>query len=274
VIDVLRLIRAHNLLVAAAGVLAGGWIALGALATRKLLLFAAVAAVGFGAAGNAVNDIWDAAADRVNRGPSGRPLAAGRLARGTADLCVVGGTLVGLGAAALVSGTALFVGLGALGVMMLYSPVLKRRGFAGNAAVALVAGLPLLYGALAVGRPASGLVPWTLAAWLHLMREIVKDVDDEPGDRVIGRRTLPVAIGSRGAALVAAALGLAFVPLSLALPFAARYRGAYYVVAVFAQLAVLLVASRLITGRMGRNSSLLKGAMIVGMVALVAGRVA
>ena len=64
------------------------------------------------------------------------------------------------------------------------------------------------------------------------------------------------------------------MPLSLALPFAARYRGAYYVVAVFAQLAVLLVASRLITGRMGRNSSLLKGAMIVGMVALVAGRVA
>jgi len=43
VIDVLRLIRAHNLLVAAAGVLAGGWIALGALATPKLLLFAAVA---------------------------------------------------------------------------------------------------------------------------------------------------------------------------------------------------------------------------------------
>src|SRR2546428_13613990 len=143
-IDVLRVIRAHNLLVAAAGVLAGGWIALGALATPKLLLFAAVAAVGFGAAGNAVNDIWDAAADRVNRGPSGRPLAAGRLARGTADLCVVDGTLVGLGAAALVSGTALFVGLGALGVMMLYSPVLNTRRFAVNTALTLAAGRPTL----------------------------------------------------------------------------------------------------------------------------------
>jgi len=67
--DVLRLVRAHNLLVAAAGVLAGGWIALGALATPKLLVFAAVAGVAFGAAGNAMNDIWDAAADRVNRHP-------------------------------------------------------------------------------------------------------------------------------------------------------------------------------------------------------------
>src|SRR6266545_1110402 len=74
VIDVARLIRAHNLLIAAAGVLAGGWIALGALVTPKPLVFAAVAAVGLGAAGNALNDICDRAADRVNRSPGERPL--------------------------------------------------------------------------------------------------------------------------------------------------------------------------------------------------------
>src|SRR5204862_410299 len=123
----------------------------------------------------------------------------GRLARGTADLCVVGGALLGLGAAALVGGAAVLVGLGALAVLLAYSPILKRRGFAGNLAVALVAGLPLQYGALAVGRPAAGVVPWALAAWLHLVREIVKDLGDEPGDRVMGRRTLPVVIGARAA---------------------------------------------------------------------------
>ena len=272
--DVLRLVRAHNLVVAAAGVLAGGWIALGTFATPKLLVFAAVAGVGFGAAGNAMNDIWDAAADRVNRSPAERPLAARRLSRGTADLCVVGGTLLGLGAAALVSGAAVLVGLAALAIMFLYSPVLKRRGLAGNFAVALVAGLPLWYGALAVGRPAEGVVPWALAAWLHLVREIVKDLGDEAGDRLLARRTLPITLGSRGAALIAAALGVAFVPASLVLPYVARYHGAYYVLALFAQLTVLLVASRLITGKMERNSLLLKGAMIVGIVSLVAGRVA
>src|SRR3989441_5290712 len=146
-IDVLRLTRAHNLVIAADGVLAGGWIALGAVATPKLLLFAAVAAGGFGAAGNAVNDIWDAAADRMNRSPAERPLAAGRLARGTADLCVVGGTLVGLGAAALVSGIAVLVGLGALVVMMLDSPALKRRGMVGHVAGALQGRPPLPFGA-------------------------------------------------------------------------------------------------------------------------------
>jgi len=66
VIDVLRLVRAHNLVVAAAGVLAGGWIALGSLATPTLLVFAAAAAVGLGAAGNAVNDVrWPRGACRA-----------------------------------------------------------------------------------------------------------------------------------------------------------------------------------------------------------------
>jgi len=150
VLDVLRLVRAHNLLLAALGVLAGGWIALGTLATPRVLWFASLAAVGFGAAGNALNDIWDRAGDRVNRPRGERPLAAGRLTRGTADLCVVAGALVGLAAAALVNGGAVLVGAAALAVMIVYSPLLKRRGLPGNVAVALVAGLPLLYGAIAV----------------------------------------------------------------------------------------------------------------------------
>jgi geranylgeranylglycerol-phosphate geranylgeranyltransferase len=276
VIEVLQLVRAHNLLIAAAGVLAGGWIALGALATPRELAFAAVAAAGFGAAGNVLNDIWDTAGDRVNRaGGSGgaRPLAVGRVARGTADLCVVTGALVGVAAAALVSGTAVLVGLVALAVMIVYSPVLKRRGLPGNVAVALVAGLPLAYGALAVGRPAAGVVPWILAAWIHLVREIVKDLDDAPGDRALGRRTLAIALGPRRTQLVAAALAALFVPLSLVLPARAHYGAGYFIIALVAQLAVVLVASRLVAGSARRNALLLKGAMLVGIVALVAGRV-
>src|SRR5882672_470047 len=235
--DLLRLVRIYNLLVAAAGVLAGGWIALGALQTPNVLALAAVAAVGFGMAGNVLNDIWDQAADRVNRPGGERPLASGRVTRGTADLCVAGGAVVGLGA------------------------------------VALVAGLPLMYGAIAVGHAAAGIVPWILGAWIHLVREIVKDIDDQAGDRTLGRRTLPLVLGARRASVVAAGLAAAFVPVSLALPARAHYRGEYFLIALFAQLIVLAVASRLFTGRMQGNSRLLKGAMLVGIVALVAGRV-
>ena len=273
-IDLLRLVRTYNLVLAAAGVVAGGWIALEALQTPNVLVLAAVSAVGFGMAGYVLNDIWDRAADRVNRPGGERPLALGRVSRGTADLCVAGGALVGLGAAALVNGTAVLSGLAALAVLALYSPVLKRRGLPGNVAVAVVAGLPLMYGAIAVGRAAAGIVPWTLAAWIHLVREIVKDIDDQAGDRVLGRRTLPLVLGPQRASVVAAALAAVFVPLSLALPAGAHYHGAYFLIALFAQLVVLAVASRLFTGRTQGTSRLLKGAMLVGIVALVAGRVA
>lgn len=272
--DLLRLVRIHNLLLAAAGVLAGGWIALGAVRTPNVLAFAALAAMGFGMTGYVCNDIWDQAADRVNRPGAERPLAAGRISRGAADLCVAAGAMIGLACAGLVNGTAVLAGVAALVLLMLYSPVLKPRGVLGNVTVALVAGLPLLYGAIAVGSTRAGVVPWILASWIHLVREIVKDIDDQAGDQTLGRRTLPLVLGARRASVVAAALAAAFVPLSLALPAGAHYHGTYFLIALFAQLAVLTVASRLFAGRTHGNSRLLKGAMLVGIVALVAGRVA
>ncbi len=273
----LRLVRATNLLIAAAGVLAGGWIGLGHIAVPKLLAFAVLSALGLGAAGNTWNDICDAAADQVNRRPEERPLSGGRIGRGTAELIVFLGALIGLTAAALVSGWQVLAALGALVVMLAYSPLIKRGPVAGNLAVAVIAGLPPFYGALAVGAPAAGLVPWALAAWLHLAREIVKDVEDEAGDRAIGRRTLPIVAGRRPAEVVAAGVGLLFVPASLLLPRLAGYGGAYFLIALLAQMAVLIASTWLIldsVGRVARVSVLLKVAMIVGLVALVAGKVA
>jgi len=215
----------------------------------------------------------DIAADRINR-PDTRPLAAGALPKDTANLLVFLGTLLGLVCAALVSGRQVVAAVAALAVMFVYSPFLKPRPLIGNLAVALVAGSPPFYGALAVGLPAAGVVPWILAAWLHFVREVVKDVEDEAGDRAIGRRTLPIAVGRRPALVVAAGVGLLFVPASLLVPRAAGYGGAYYLIALFAQLAVLVAATWLILGKVERVSALLKGAMVIGLVALVAGRVA
>jgi len=111
-------------------------------------------------------------------------------------------------------------------------------------------------------------------AWLHFVREVVKDVEDEPGDRTIGRRTLPIVVGRRAALVIAAGAGLLFVPASLLLPRNAGYGGAYFVIALFAQLATIIAATWLLLGRVDRVSMLLKGAMVVGLIALVAGKVA
>src|SRR3989442_1028924 len=244
--------------------------ALAALRTPNVLALAAVAAVGVAMAGNVLNDIWDQAADRVNRSGGERPLATGRVTRGTADLCVAGGAVIGLGAAAFVNGTAVLVGLAAFAVLGLYSPVLKRRGLPGNVAVALVGGLPLMYGAIAVGHAAAGIVPWILAAWIHLVREIVKDIDDQTGDQTLGRRTLPLVLGARPASLVAAGVAAGFVAPSPPLPAAVHYPSAYFLIALFGQLVVLALASPPVPRPNQGNSELLHRAMLVGIVALVA----
>ena len=269
----LRLIRAPNLMIAAAGVFAGGWIAWSRIAFPKELLFAAISAFALGAVGNTWNDMRDVAADRVNR-PDTRPLAAGQVSRGVANVMVFDGALLGLAFAGLASGWLFLAACAALAVMVIYSPALKPQPLLGNVAVAVVAGSPPFYGALAVGAPAAGIVPWVLAALLHFVREVVKDVEDEPGDRTIGRRTLPIALGRRPAMVLAAGVGLLFVPASLLLPRNAGYGGAYFVIALLAQMAVLVSVTWLLLGRVERVSALLKGAMVIGLIALVTGKVA
>src|SRR5258705_11979891 len=92
---VLRLIRAPNLLIAAAGVLAGGWIAIGRIAFPRELIFAAISGFALGAVGNTWNDIRDVAADRANR-PGTRPLAAGQVSRCLPGLLLFECALAGL----------------------------------------------------------------------------------------------------------------------------------------------------------------------------------
>lgn len=226
-----------------------------------------------GAVGNTWNDLRDVEADRVNR-PGSRPLAAGQVSGGTVRLILFHGTLLGLAAAGLVGGWQFVAALAALAVMFLYSPFLKPRPLIGNVAVAIVAGSPPFYGALALGAPAAGVEPWILAAWLHFVREVVKDVEDEPGDRLIGRRTLPIVAGRKRAVTVASLAGLVFVPASILLPLQAGYGGTYFVLALIAQMAVLLASAWLVLGKIDRVSTVLKGAMVIGLIALVAGKVA
>jgi len=85
--------------------------------------------------------------------------------RGTADLCVAGGALLGLGAGG--SSTGLLCSWDSWRwpcwwrIPGAQAPRRPRQRGGG-----VLAGLPLMYGAIAVGRAAAGIVPWTLAAWI------------------------------------------------------------------------------------------------------------
>ncbi len=263
----LAIVRPRNLVIAAAGVAVGGFLALGRLAFPAAVLWAIGSAVGLGAAGNASNDIFDVEADRINR-PL-RPLVTGAISRGAA--VVVAGVAGGLGlwAAWWVSGTLFVLALAALVVMLGYSPLLKPFGLLGNLAVAFVASLPLIYGATAAGDWRAGLVPAVLAAFLHLARELVKDLEDVAGDLAIGRRTLPIAWGAAAAFTTAAVTLFLFLPVSL-LPWAAGWYGWRYGVPVLLlDAGVVALVGRLLDRRLDGVRAGLKLAMVVGLAALL-----
>jgi geranylgeranylglycerol-phosphate geranylgeranyltransferase len=220
-----------------------------------------------GAAGNCANDLWDVEADRINK-PQ-RPLASGSVSPDVA--AAVGGVAGGVGLllAWLAGATVMSIAVPALVLMLAYSPLLKPLPVLGNVVVAVIGSLPLLYGAGAVGDWHAGLVPFWLAALLHLSREIVKDVEDVAGDVAAGRRTIPIVWGRR-AGLLAAALPLAaFVPVALVPWLAGWYGVRYGLVVLLIIVGVAAATSRLLRQDLHGVRAGLKLGMVLGLVALL-----
>lgn len=270
-----RLVRPGNLLLLAAAILLGRALAGGGGEAPRVLLSAA-AAVLLVAAFYVLNDIADRSVDRVNR--PGRPIPSGGVGpRGAAALAIV------LAAAAFVSagaagGAAPLVLLVWTVLLFAYEGGLKRTGLPGNMLVSAVAASSLLFGAHLGGRVAAGIAPALFAFFLHLGREIVKDIADVPGDREGARRTLPIRIGDRRALLVSA-LPLSLLVLLSPVPFLiGLYSAAYLVIVIVGvDLVLALAVGRCIRrpdrSNIGLLSHLLKGQMVIGMTAMLVGAV-
>lgn len=267
-----RLARPLNAAISLAGVFVGGWLAAGASALAVPGLGrAALAAALLGSAANALNDSLDVTTDRVNR--PARPIPSGLASVRSAQAVWLGLTVAALGLAASVSLWHVAVAAVSAVLLGVYTRRLKPRVLVGNVAVASVVALAVAFGARAVAPHL------TDAAWLgvgfaflvNLARELVKDVEDAPGDAAAGLRTLPVVMGTRRAtalAIAVVAVVLGAVPLPVAV---FGFDGTYFLGALAAALA-LLVALRALAGDDAPGASrALKGAMLAGLVALVLG---
>jgi geranylgeranylglycerol-phosphate geranylgeranyltransferase len=195
VLPLARLLRLHNGAIAALGVVAGAWWA-GARRLDGSVAAVAVAAVALAGFANAVNDRCDIAIDRVAH--PDRPLPSGALSPAWATGAALACGAVALALIATVSAALALVTVGVLAAMTGYSTHLKRRGLAGNVAVAIIASLPFAYGAWVAGAPGAGLPLLAVAVPLHLAREVAKDVDDAAGDAA-ARATLPLTHGAAAA---------------------------------------------------------------------------
>ena len=258
---VLALVRWPNAVIAAGGVVAGALWAAGREAPVRPVALAAGAAAALTALANAFNDYTDRDIDRVAH--PDRPLPRGLLHPSTALVVAATAAVAGVTLSALARPA-----LGALSVvvvvlMLAYSTSIKRHGLPGNVLVAVLASLPFLYGAWAVGRPRAALALLGLAIPLHLAREIAKDLEDAAGDAAT-RRTLPVA---RGTGAARAALLAALAIFLAALAAMAWRRPRFAAAAVPVVVLSCLAAWRAAHGQHG-GPLLFKSAMVCALFSL------
>ncbi|MDO9550081.1 MAG: geranylgeranylglycerol-phosphate geranylgeranyltransferase [Methanoregula sp.] len=160
------------------------------------------------AAGNVINDYFDADIDRINR-PE-RPIPSGKITLPAARNFAVILFLAGILAAFFTPPLCLFIAVINVLILVLYAANLKSLPVVGNAAVAYLAASIFLFGGAFAGMdPLVLMIPLAAITFLATMvREILKDAEDVEGDAAGGADTLPIRIGIRSTTRIALGFAL------------------------------------------------------------------
>jgi 4-hydroxybenzoate polyprenyltransferase len=276
---IIKLIRPLNCLMTAIAVWVGAYLTEGYGLNLDVVL-AALAASGVAAAAYIQNDILDFQIDLIAH--PDRVLVSGLVPIRNAGIWAATTLAVGLVCAALVGPWAAITACVATVMLALYNSYLKRVPLIGNLTIGLVAALPFILGGLTVNSSKlltlpGALVPATFAVLFHLVREIIKDIQDMSGDRAAGVITLPQLIGVRPAASIALLL-FVLLDLQILVPVYQDWYSQTYTILAVAGVIVPLTASLIYTAvnptvaRLAWCSNALKVGMVIGMLALVLGR--
>jgi geranylgeranylglycerol-phosphate geranylgeranyltransferase len=178
------------------------------------LVYGAVTAFTLTGAAMAVNDYYDFDIDKINE-PL-RPIPSGAVSLRGALVLTGFLTAIGLAFAYVISVYCLSFAFAAWVIMVAYTTVGKRSGFAGNLLVSACVAAPFLYGSLvAVNLVRMNILLFASMAFLsNTGREITKGIVDVQGDSSHKIKTLAVVFGERKAALAAAAFFIFAVCLS------------------------------------------------------------
>jgi 4-hydroxybenzoate polyprenyltransferase len=148
------------------------------------------------AAGYMINDYYDVKIDYVNR-PHEVIVGKGIKRRMIIMLHTVF-NFAGIGIGFLIAPRIGLINFVAAFLLWLYSNQLKRKPFIGNLTVAFLTGLAIYLVAFYYQKSELLVLTYAIFAFfLNLIREIIKDIEDRPGDRKHGCRTLPIVIGFR-----------------------------------------------------------------------------
>ena len=233
------------------------------------------------AAGNVINDYFDYKIDLINK-PE-RPIPSGRISlengRNYGYLLFAAGTMCGFLISYITNnwipfGIVLFADV----VLYLYAYTLKTTPLLGNLTVGFMTGFGFVFGGFSINNPSIIMTSLFLGFFAFVMttaREIVKDIEDIEGDKADCAKTLPILIGEKKPAILAAV----FIIIDSALcPLLYYYHifGILYLVVIaiavilFIYSAILILKSqeRAVAAKVSKN---LKIGMLITFVAFVFG---
>ncbi|MGA2682771.1 MAG: UbiA family prenyltransferase [Candidatus Bathyarchaeia archaeon] len=272
----LRLLRPVNCIVMSFAVLVGVGLAGNSSLHWLNLVYGAITAFTLTGAAMAVNDYYDFDIDKINE-PS-RPIPSGAVSLRAALVLTGFLTAVGLVSAFVISVYCFLFAFAAWVIMMVYSTVGKRRGFAGNLLVSACVAAPFLFGSLvAVNLIRINILLFASMAFLsNTGREIAKGIVDVQGDSLSKIRTLAVTFGERKAAYAAAAFFIFAVCLS-PLPLIFRLVSVWFVPFVLVtDVGLVWCSARLIRNPSRENARQIKKIVLLlfvfGLLAFIFGK--
>ena len=188
-----RIIRPANAVMAGIAAVVAYFIATATIVPAVLLLLVVVTLIT--AAGNVINDYYDAEIDAVNR--ADRPIPSGQVSRHAAAWYAA--ILFGTGIAASLFTNGICIAFAIINSLLLvvYAARLKSMPLVGNVAVAYLSGGMFLFGGAFAGIDGLiHLVPIAVMTFLAMMaRELLKDAEDMEGDAAGGASTFPLRFG-------------------------------------------------------------------------------
>ncbi len=269
----LRLLRLHNLAIAGLSLITS-FILARKFPNTVVFLSSILAVFLIGGAGYVLNDYADVETDKKCH-PQ-RPIPQGIVSPKVAFTLGILFGIAGIGVSFFLPREAAVVCILTLLSIVGYDFWLKNLPFWGNFAVALSASLVFLLGGLVVGRVERLFFPFVFAFLFHLGREIIKSVEDVEGDKMAGRKTLPVAYGKNKALRLTRCIFCVLVLLT-PLPYFLGHYGLPYllVVTLGVDLPLLWLVLRLgdFTEKpdLKKVSVFLKVEMLVALMALLWG---
>jgi len=267
-----RLARPFNALTGALAVFLGGYVA-GTGEWEKVAMAAVVTFLVTGA-GNSWNDYLDIEIDKINQ-PQ-RVLPSGQVSPSAAWILSVVLTVIGLIIAAFINPAAFIVAFLASAILFLYSWKLKSTVLMGNATVAAISALSVIFGGIAAGNVRPTLILAAIVGVAILGREVLKTLADYEGDLQERVRTVATTWGRRRARIVYYLLAAA-TGWTMLLPYLLDvYDEIYAYIVAFGVYPILIYAlvkvTRYSSGRqLERISQLMKMDFMIWMVAVILG---